>query len=185
MKSLFRAGVGFLIAAAVLVVWTFMSLNNAASFVDLNRVPGSFEIEADKSGRYFLWDAEKTQFKGELFESSSAFPENTDVAIIGSDGQMLEFVQEDGDSISVGNNRHHNVGYVEVTDPTTFTVNVMVGDGGERLVSMGPGEHMHMLGGLMVRGITAGACLLLGLLFTLIGAIGGMFQKNTNTASFS
>ena len=182
MKSLFLAGVGLLIAAGVLVVWTVVSLNSAASFVDLNRVPGTFTVKAAESGRYFLWDAEKTRFEGELFEAAGAFPEDSTVSITDSDGNLLKFVSEEGDGVSVGNNRHRNVGYVDVTNPATLTVDIAVGDGAQRdgaqrVVSMGIGKQMHLLGGLMFRGITAGACLVLGLLFTLIGFVGGALRK--------
>ena len=168
--------VGFLmmVAAMVVVVFSFSSLNSGKALDELYPASGNFQFSVNDEERHYLWNHYVTMFEGKKLKHSSKFPGDVHITVSDSTGQPVTFVPDTSHSWSIGNHAKKSVGYVDVSGPIDLTIQISGGNG-SRVVSFGKAD---MKGALWSRLGGFAVAIVVGLL-GLIAGIWGIFSRLT------
>jgi hypothetical protein len=139
------AGVVILIFGAFVVPLLFIfplffGKSNEVQF----KVPGTFEANVEKPGRYYLWNDFQTIFDGKSYNRSESIPDGMQITIRNSSGTELHLVTDTSISSNSGGSSQKSIGYVEIASPGKLEIVVTGGD--ERILSFAPSNLLKILG---------------------------------------
>jgi len=112
------------------------------------KVPGTFEANAEKPGRYYLWNDFQTIYDGKSYNRSESIPDGMQITIRNSSGAALHLVTDASISSNNGSNCQKSIGYVEIAGPGKLEIEVTGGD--ERILSFAPSNLLKIFGLILV-----------------------------------
>ncbi len=124
------------------------------------KMPGGGSIQAEKPGRYYLWDVYKTVYEGERISNPLGLTGSYKVEIKDGNGDLLDFHYSENYTVTYGSRSKKSLGYVETTEPTELHFQVS-GDDTGRVLSFSRSNMVKVLGSLAI-GI--GVAMLTGLI---------------------
>ncbi len=156
------AGVGLFILGAVvfplaIVLPVFLALNG--HLVEF-KVPGTFETNVVKAGRYYLYNDYQTIYNGKTYDNSTNLPGGMEIKVLDSQGQVLQFNGDTSFSVGGSGTERKSIGYVEVHTPGKVRIEVS-GAGEERIFSFGQ-ENFFKFFGLMFGTVGLGIIIAFG-----------------------
>lgn len=101
-------------------ILSFLSKDNEwVQFV----VPGSAEIQAVESNRYYLWNDYKTVFKGRNYNHSENLPAGLEIKVVDIDtGKQVPFFTDQSISENRQKTSSKSVGYIDTHAPTRLKI---------------------------------------------------------------
>lgn len=124
LKTLIAGIVIFLIGAVALPVFFVFTLLTEGMAGQQFIVPGSAEIQIEKSGRYYLWNDYQTVYEGATYNASLTVPGGLSIRFTDAGGEPLPLSADTAMSINIGGSSKNSIGFIEVTEPGNITVNV-------------------------------------------------------------
>lgn len=166
-------GTATMIAGLAIFIFTFIRLVNGSALDHQTKVPGTFSVEIDEPGRFYVWDNHWTVFDGERIQYEADCPDDAKISVRDASSSAMPFVQDRSKSWSIGNSGKTSIGYIDVSNATTLEL-AFDDVGRERIVTVSnrtmKQELWARLGGL---GIGLG----IGILGILIFAMGFLRRR--------
>ncbi|HEX5399934.1 MAG TPA: hypothetical protein VFY06_12895 [Verrucomicrobiae bacterium] len=163
-----KAGIKSIVAGAALVVLGVVVLPLAIAipiFLTLSghliefKVPGTFETNVVKTGRYYLYNDYQTIFNGKTYNNSKNLPGGMEIKILDSQGDSLPFTGDASVSVNGSGTERNSIGYVDLQKPGKVWIEVS-GTSEERIFSFGQEHFLKLFVGLIG---TLGLCFLFAL----------------------
>lgn len=120
---------GALIIPAILIYAGFPTDTEPKEFT----VPGSFSVDINKPGQYYLWNHTRVVYKGVTLSYSNELPKEMSISVSDQDGNPLRLIPDRSYSVTTNGNKRSSIGYVHISKanqlPLKLNVNV---DGSQR-----------------------------------------------------
>lgn len=134
------------------------------------KAPGPKEVEVEP-GRYTLWRETSGIWEGRSFKNPEELPSDVEFVVIGPDNELLELQQGMNSTKSVNGAESKSVGYVEVEQAGTVTVQVLGAGAKGQVYSFSESLNAKMLLLLPLGILSAFLCFFLGLALTIWGIV--------------
>jgi hypothetical protein len=147
---------GGVVAPLAIMLLFFLGLNgHLAQF----KVPGAFETNVVKGGRYYLYNDYQTIYDGKTYDCSTNLPGGMEIKILDSQGNPLPFSGDTSFSVGGSGTERKSIGYVEIQNPGKVRIEVSdVNE--ERIFSFGQENFLKFFA--LIFG-TFGLCFVFGL----------------------
>lgn len=99
-------------------------------------MPGTFETNVVKAGRYYLYNDYQTIYNGKTYDNSKNLPGGMEIKILNSQGNPLPFTGDTSFSVNGSGTERNSIGYVDVQNPGKVRIEVS-GTTDERIFSFG------------------------------------------------
>ncbi|EDM24872.1 hypothetical protein LNTAR_13407 [Lentisphaera araneosa HTCC2155] len=138
---LFALG-AFIIPLAIIIP-LFLQDSNDNQF----KVPGSFQVQANEIGTYYLWNDHQTIFQGKSYNRSQDIPDGMKFLLKDAQsGESFTFVSDTSMSSTRGNHARNTIGYIDIVKPGKVDIEVSGGEDEERIFSFSQSNFKTLFG---------------------------------------
>ncbi|HEU5069183.1 MAG TPA: hypothetical protein VFV96_02090 [Verrucomicrobiae bacterium] len=123
-KTTITGGLLFLLGAFVVPLWLVLVVVLHHKPETQFKVPGQTEVTVKEAGRYYLWHDCGTVYPGRNYAQSADLPDGLTIQVHAASGRELPFVSDRSISASNNGSTKKSIGYVDVAQPETVTVQV-------------------------------------------------------------
>ena len=138
---LFALG-AFIIPLAIIIPLFLQDSNN-----NQFKVPGSFQVQVNEAGAYYLWNDHQTIFQGKSYNRSQSIPDGMKFLLKDTQsGESFIFVSDTSMSSTRGNHARNTIGYIDIVKAGKVDIEVFGGDDEERIFSFSQSNFKTLFG---------------------------------------
>ena len=117
---------GFLLASAIAIPVMIMvpSLSSEGPSGEQFKVPGVGVLDIDAPGRFYVWHEYKGSFEGQRYSSRNRKARGAIIAVKRNGGELMNFVNDESISFSLGNRSKQSLGYIDATEIEPVVIEV-------------------------------------------------------------
>jgi len=134
---------GAFIIPLVIIIPLFLQDSNDNQF----KVPGSFQVQVNEAGPYYLWNDHQTIFQGKSYNRSQDNPDGMKFLLKDAQsGESFIFVSDTSMSSTRGNHTRNTIGYIDIVKPGKVDIEVSGGEDEERIFSFSQSNFKTLFG---------------------------------------
>lgn len=113
---------GALVIPAILIFSGFPSGTEVKEYT----VPGSFSVDINKTGQYYLWNHTRVVYKGVTLSYSNEPPKEMSISVSDQDGNPLRLIPDQSYTVTTNGTRRSSIGYVHISKANKLPMKVNV-----------------------------------------------------------